>query len=253
MEKKLNVKLLKHTPNPTQAIATAARLCYSKSEIDDLLKDMTPEKCEKLLKRLIDMGHESPLEHASFTFGIEGVSRALTHQLVRHRIASYSQQSQRYVDAQDFGYITPPSIKKDKAKKERFDKTMKELAQLYGKFVKDVPKEDARFVLPNAAETKIIVTMNARSLKNFFCIRCCERAQWEIRQLARKMLALCKEVDPILFSKMGEGCVSEKICPEGQMSCGKWKQVEDAMLRIDGKLVDKEAYEKEYEKKDEES
>jgi thymidylate synthase (FAD) len=246
VEKKLNVKLLRFTPNPTQAVATAARLCYSNAEIKDLLEKMTPEKSEALLKNLVELGHESPTEHASFTFGIEGVSRALTHQLVRHRIASYSQQSQRYVEAKDFGYIIPPSIKSDPKKKEKFEKAMNELAALYGEFAADIPKEDARFILPNSAETKIIVTMNARSLKNLFRLRCCARAQWEIRQLAQEMLKQCKGADPILFSKMGESCISEGICPEGKMSCGKWKSMPGVMLRIEGKLVDKATYEREY-------
>jgi len=227
METKLNVKLLRSTSDPEDLIAAAARLCYSKSDIDELFEKMTHEKSVDLLKRLVEMGHESPTEHAVFTFAIEGVSRALTHQLVRHRIASYSQQSQRYVKGSDFKYIIPPSIKNNKEAKEKFEKIMENLAKEYDEFNKIAPNEDSRFILPNAAETKIIVTMNARSLKNFFTRRCCNRAQWEIKQLADEMLKLCRKAAPELFGKIGPNCYSLGYCTEGKMSCGKGAEMKE--------------------------
>lgn len=231
METELNVKLLRYTPDPEIAVAAGARLCYSRSSVSDLLEKMTEEKSVELLNKLMDLGHESPMEHASFTFAIEGVSRALTHQLVRHRIASYSQQSQRYVDAKDFNYIIPPSIRQNPEAKQKYEDVMKKLGEIYMELKEISPKEDARFVLPNAAETKIIVTMNARSLKNFFRHRCCARAQWEIRLLAQKMLAECKKVAPSLFKNMGADCITEKVCKEGEMSCGIWKNIPGATLK----------------------
>lgn len=227
METKLKVKLLRHTSDPEDLIATAARLCYSKADIDELFEKMTHEKSIELLKKLIELGHESPTEHAVFTFAVEGISRALTHQLVRHRIASYSQQSQRYVKGSDFKYIIPPSIKKNKTTKEKFEKIMKILAKEYDEFNKIAPNEDSRFILPNAAETKIIVTMNARSLKNFFIRRCCERAQWEIRQLADEMLKLCRKSAPNLFGKIGPNCYYLGHCTEGKMTCGKAEEIKE--------------------------
>jgi len=227
METKLKVKLLRYTSDPEDLIATAARLCYSKADIDELFEKMTHEKSVDLLKKLIELGHESPTEHAIFTFAIEGVSRALTHQLVRHRIASYSQQSQRYVKGSDFKYIIPPSIKKNKQAKDKFEKLMQLLAKEYDEFNKIAPNEDARFVLPNAAETKIIVTMNARSLKNFFIRRCCERAQWEIRTLADEMLKLCRKVAPNLFGNIGPNCYYLGYCTEGKMTCGKAEEIKE--------------------------
>ncbi len=242
MESKLKVKLLNYTPAPANLVARAARLCYSASEIDDLVKQMTDEKCEKLLKKLLEMGHESPIEHASFTFAIEGISRACTHQLVRHRIASYSQQSQRYVDSSDYSYVIPPTIKKDEKMRERYEEIMKNIGEFYDELKELVPKEDARFVLPNGCETKIIVTMNARSLGNFFRHRTCIRAQWEIRDLAQEMLKICRETSPILFENMGPVCVSEKICPEGTMSCGYWKKFDGALIKYKGNLLTREDF-----------
>lgn len=244
VESRLKVKLLRYTPIPENIIAQAARLCYSKSEIDDLLEKMSDEKCQDLLKKLVDLGHESPIEHAYFTFAIEGISRACSHQLVRHRIASYSQQSQRYVDSKEFNYIIPPTIKRNKILLEKFEKAMSDIGELYQEISKDVPKEDARFILPNACETKIIVTMNARSLKNFFAHRVCNRAQWEIRDMAKAMLAECKAVAPILFSNMGASCVCERICPEGEMNCGLWKTIPGGMIKYKGEIIGKEEYQK---------
>ncbi|MFH1256274.1 MAG: FAD-dependent thymidylate synthase [Candidatus Diapherotrites archaeon] len=233
-EAKLNVQLLAHTPNPDITTATAAHLCYATVGIDDLVKKVDKPYAEKLLKRLIREGHWSVLEHASFTFGIEGVSRALTHQLVRHRIASHSQQSQRYVNAKDFSYVIPPKIRADEKLKKKFEEFMEEASSLYDELAAAAPKEDARFILPNAAETKIIVTMNTRSLYNFFERRCCTRAQWEIRVLANKMLEEAKKAAPLLFEDAGAICERLGYCPEHE-TCGRYPLKHDALKEVKGK------------------
>ena len=219
-EAKLNVKLLKYTENPEITVATAAHLCYANSKIDELQKKMNSTYAEKLIKHLIESGHYSVLEHASFTFGVEGISRTLTHQLVRHRIASYSQQSQRYVNEKEFAYVIPPKIKADSEMNKKFEEFMETSRELYAKLSESVPKEDARFVLPNAAETRIIITMNTRSLYNFFEHRLCTRAQWEIRAMATEMLKEVTKVAPLLFSHIGPKCDSLGYCPE-KKSCGR--------------------------------
>lgn len=207
----------------------AARLCYSPSGAAELCEKMTDEKVESFVQKLVAMGHDSPIEHVSFTFAIEGVSRVLTHQLVRHRIASYSQQSQRYVAAHDFEYIVPPTIAEKPEAKAKFDALMAKIRETYDEFVDmGVPKEDARYVLANATETKIVVTMNARALLHFFNLRCCNRAQWEIREMAYKMLAEVKKVAPLLFKNAGASCVATGRCPEGKMTCGKF----DEMIKL---------------------
>jgi len=285
----MNVTLIAHTPEIEKTIASAAKLCYSSSDINSLMNGLNEDNTTKFIEKLMNLGHLSPLEHATFTFGVEGISRATSHQLVRHRIASYSQKSQRYVDESKFEYIVPPRIlsnhkskelyencikslgnsyqalvaqlindyledkygvdnkyyynqdenKKDENKKDKNENKSLELVfentyekykflaeeynlELYKKRIqefKKIAQEDARYVLPNACETKIIVTMNIRSLLNFFKERCCNRAQWEIRNLANEMLRICKEVSPLLFSKAGASCTYGK-CKEGEMSCG---------------------------------
>ena len=222
----IKVKLLEHTPHPERVVAMAARLCYSAAGAEELAEKMTDEQVEKLVDKIIQMGHASTMEHVSFTFGIEGVSRVLTHQLVRHRLASYSQQSQRYVAEHDFEYILPPSIAERPEASERFKALMENIQQTYNDLIEaGVPKEDARYVLANATETKIVVTMNARSLMHFFNLRCCNRAQWEIRELAYKMLAEAKAVAPLLFKNAGASCVATGHCPEGAMTCGKFAEM----------------------------
>ena len=219
----MKVTLITHTPEPEKVIASAAKLCYSSSDIETLMNGLTPEKIETFIKKLADLGHQSPLEHCTFTFGIEGVSRALTHQLVRHRIASYSQKSQRYVKEGQFEYVTPPSIAQNLADVTVFKDFMEHCQQAYDYFIENgIPAEDARFVLPNACETKLVMTINIRSLLHFFDERCCERAQWEIRQMADIMLNICKEVAPNIFAKAGASCVRGK-CKEGKMCCGNPK------------------------------
>jgi thymidylate synthase (FAD) len=217
----LKVKLLSYTPEPDRLVAAAANLCYSPVGIEDILERISPAKVERLLKGLKESGHESPIEHCSFSFGIEGVSRALTHQLVRHRIASFSQQSQRYVKLGCFEAIKPPSIEKTPETAAVFDTVMAQITEAYQKLLEaGVPAEDARFVLPNACESKIIATFNARSLMHFLAIRTCTRAQWEIRQLALEMQQLVREVAPLLFTLSGPSCATLGYCSEGKMGCG---------------------------------
>ena len=235
----MRVKILSHTPNPEEVIASAARLCYSSASVDDLMKKTEDkESTKEYIDMLMSLGHESPIEHVSFVFAIEGISRACSHQLVRHRIASYSQKSQRYVNEAQFEYITPPVIEDDLTLKDLYTNTMEIVharynllrTELIAKYMKDgidkksaekKANEDARFVLPNACETKIIVTMNIRSLFNFFKHRCCNRAQWEIRMMANEMLRQCMEIAPNIFKYAGPECITKGKCPEGKMSCGK--------------------------------
>ena len=266
----LKVQLISHTPEPDKVIAQAGKLCYSPVGVDEITQKLTEEEIARYVNMLASIGHESPLEHVSFTFAIEGISRACTHQIVRHRIASYSQQSQRYVKLEQFEYIIPPAIEKNPEAKKIFIETMErdqeaydELVDLlledilidkhaadYGSCIKEILKEnpdvvpdrskvlnlyaekffenyrkaekqaieDARYVFPNACETKIVITMNARSLLHFFNVRCCNRAQWEIREMATEMLKECKKIAPALFKKAGPDCVYGK-CGEGKMSC----------------------------------
>jgi thymidylate synthase (FAD) len=215
------VQLLTHTPEPEHVVAAAARLCYSDASISQLL-DRAPEQAPKLLRKILDMGHLSVLEHVSFTFGIEGISRACSHQLVRHRIASYSQQSQRYVSHEaPFEAVVPESIAARPELAARFDRYLAATHELYRELLEaGIPAEDARFVLPNAAATKLVMTMNARELHHFFALRCCRRAQWEIRAMAREMLRLCCQAAPLLFADAGPGCL-RGACPEGSMTCGE--------------------------------
>lgn len=276
MQTKLHVKLLEHTPNPEKLIAVAAKLCYAGCDIEALVEKQTPEMIDKFLNTLVSIGHESPMEHVSFTFAVEGVSRALTHQLVRHRIASYSQQSQRYVKLSQFSYIIPPAIEKNEKAKAIYIKKMEDDQKIYdeivdilcddyaqqyidstqygknnlqptsirpyevlkiiangndveAKKVKDIIRsiekksiEDARYVFPNACETKIIITMNFRTIINFTRHRDCSRAQWEIRELATEMIRILKPILPKLSVLLGAACRNGK-CTEGVMTCGKPK------------------------------
>ncbi|NTV51562.1 MAG: FAD-dependent thymidylate synthase [Candidatus Firestonebacteria bacterium] len=227
----IKVILLQHTQEPERVVAQAAKLCYSAVGLEAIAEKLTPEKTAGFIQTLAQMGHLSAFEHAGFTFGIEGVSRALTHQLVRHRLASFSQQSQRYVTLREFPYITPPSLAQKPELKKRFDETLNSLGQAYGELLAaGIPAEDARYLLPNACETKIVVSMNARELLHFFALRCCNRAQWEIHALADEMLRVVKPVAPALFAQAGPGCVSG-ACPEGKMSCGNMAEVREKYAR----------------------
>ena len=270
METKLNVVVLSHTPEFEQNIVRGARLCYSSASIEGLRDKVTPEDAERFLNMILDIGHGSILEHSSITFGIEGVSRSLTHQLVRHRVgSSYSQKSQRYVSEGQFEYVIPKPIAKHEALKADYIKMMERLQEdynhitfellkeqikeqfeagyeneilkvaiqeevaydelvrifketdkkLYSKLEK-IAIENARYVLPNACETKIQVTMNVRALFNFFKERLCDRAQEEIRDMAFEMWKACMEISPTIFKHAVPTCVHGK-CTEGKMSCGK--------------------------------
>ncbi len=247
----MKVTLLAYTPTPEKIVAAAAKLCYSDSSAETIMDGLDDEKTESFVKMLSNIGHESPVEHASFTFGIEGVSRTLLAQITRHRIASFSVQSQRYVRQENFQYITPPAIAQDSHATDIYKKSMQQSVDAYNELA-DILKEkyieqfqgsgmserqiaskaekkaieDARFVLPNACETKMLVTMNVRSLRHFFALRCCNRAQWEIKAVADEMLRQCLAVSPALFSNCGPSCVTEGKCPEGKMTCGKFSEVQ---------------------------
>ena len=231
----MKVKILSHTPNPELVVASAAKLCYSPVGVEEIQEKLTEENIEKFVSMLASIGHHSPLEHCTFTFAIEGISRACSHQLVRHRIASYSQQSQRYVNLdKTFDFIYPNAILEEGLSSEygelmdyihtKYVELSNKLEEKYlakGMNKREANKkaiEDARYVLPNACETKIVFTMNVRTLLHFFEKRCCSRAQWEIRNLANEMLRQCKEISPILFSSAGATC-KKGYCTEGKMSC----------------------------------
>jgi thymidylate synthase (FAD) len=217
----MHVELVAHTPDPETAVALAARLCYSARGVTELRNNLDRSEVSALLRHLVSMGHLSPAEHANFTFAIEGVSRALSHQLVRHRIASYSQKSQRYVSEKDFAYVTPPSVAANPEAAAAFHAQITAIQSAYRELAKVVPREDARYLLPNATETQLVCTFNARSLLNFFRLRCCRRAQWEIRKLACLMRDEVRRVAPVLFALAGPSCETEGICWEGDLSCGR--------------------------------
>lgn len=252
----MKVYLLAHSPMPETVIAAAAKLCYAKTGVENIIDSLTPEKTTDFISMLAEIGHESPIEHVSFTFAIEGVSRSLLAQITRHRIASYSVRSQRYVREGQFEYIVPPEIEELPEARDIYIKAMQQDQEIYnkltdllfskhynnllvqGKSEKDAKKaaekqaiEDARFVLPNACETKMVVTMNARSLLNFFQHRCCNRAQWEIRDLASEMLRLVHETAPNIFKNAGAPCL-DGPCPEGKMSCGKMQEVRENYKKL---------------------
>ena len=217
----MHVELLYHTPDPERAIATAARRCYAPVGAAELMETMPPERVESVLTTIMGSGHFSTLEHASYTFAIDGVSRALTHQLVRHRIASFNQQSQRYVKfTSGLETVKPGSVADDPEASRVFDEAIEAAIAAYERLLEaGIPAEDARYLLPNAAETKIVVTMNVRELLHFFELRCCNRAQWEIREMAWKMLELARPTAPYIFADAGAPCI-HGVCPEGKMTCG---------------------------------
>ena len=255
-----NVTLLTYTPNPEHTVAAAAKLCYSSTTIDSIRDKLSDEKVASFVEMLAEIGHESPTEHAYFTFGIEGVSRAFLAQITRHRIASYSVQSQRYVAEHNFEYVTPPEIAAVPEALEIFEKAIKQDLENYEAIADILSKkykaeflsagdddktaarkaekkaiEDARFVLPNACDTKMVVTMNARSLMNFFKHRCCNRAQWEIREVANEMLRLVSKVAPNLFKNAGPSCING-ACPEGKMTCGKALEMREYFKELKGNV-----------------
>ncbi len=246
------VTLIAHTPDPEKLVAASAKLCYSPATIADLMDGLDEQKTTDFLNMLTDFGHQSPIEHISFTFGIEEVSRTLLTQITRHRIASFSVQSQRYVKEKQFSFVTPPEIAADEQASALYQQTMQNAHNAYIRLAEILEEkhyrtfigqgieekkaknmaqkkaiEDARFVLPNACDTKMILTMNARSLLNFFTLRCCNRAQWEIRDVATQMLHLVRPIAPTIFAKAGPGCL-RGACPEGKMTCGKIQEVRRA-------------------------
>lgn len=235
-----NVKLISCTPDAAKLTAMAAKLCYSQSHIDDIENGLTSEKAAAFISRIVDIGHLSTIEHASYTFGIEGVSRTLLAQITRHRIASFSVQSQRYVSYAEkgFGYIIPPAIRElgDEAVK-KYEQQMDTIQSWYNDWQTELgnegekSNEDARFVLPGACETRMLLTMNARELLHFFSLRCCNRAQWEIRALAWRMLELTLPTAPALFSAAGPSCV-RGVCGEGKKTCGRAKDVREKLQAI---------------------
>lgn len=240
----MKVKLLTHTKDPEKTVAAAAKLCYSKSDISTLMDGLTDEKVANFLEKLSNLGHASPLEHASFTFGIEGVSRSFLAQISRHRIASFSVQSQRYVDMDNADHVVPKEIydagysavrlyeESIKNSFNNYNELKEELTKKYiAEGMKESPakkkaQEDARYLLPEACCTRMIVTMNARELNHFFNLRCCNRASREIREVAEEMLKLAYPVAPHLFKSAGPSCVCG-ACPEGNMSCGKAKEMRE--------------------------
>jgi len=244
-QSQLKVRLLKYTPQPEETVAMGAKMCYSSADVDKLEAGIQQKEQGGFISKLMEMEHLSPLEHSSFTFAIEGVSRALLAQITRHRIASFSVQSQRYVSEHSqknsdgvFDYVVPPRIAAlGPEYQEMYGEQMKTIQGWYDFWLAKLAEtgepapEDARFVLPNAAETKLILTMNARELLHFFSLRCCNRAQWEIRELATRMLAQVKEAAPNIFRKSGPGCVSGP-CPEGNFTCGRAKEVREKFANL---------------------
>ncbi len=217
----MNVELLQYPENPERAVATAARLCYAPVGAKELMDTMPPERVQSVLATIMKSGHFSTLEHVSYTFAVDGVSRALTHQLVRHRLASFNQQSQRYVKfANGVDVVTPPTVAASEETSRVFEEAIEAVIEGYQKLLDaGIPAEDARYLLPNAAESKIVITMNIRELLHFFSLRCCNRAQWEIRSMAHKMLELVRPTAPYIFMDAGAPCV-RGACPEGKMTCG---------------------------------
>lgn len=258
MKSNLKVQLIAWTQNPEQVVAASAKLCYSAAGAMELMEGLDAAKTEKFVEMLGNIGHESPIEHASFSFAVEGISRSLLAQITRHRLASFSVQSQRYVKLSDFTYVTPPEIAADPDALEVFERSVENCVQAYKTLSEILEKrhyteflsqglsekaarskaekkaiEDARFVLPNAAETKMVITMNARELLHFFRLRCCNRAQWEIRALAKEMLRQVYEKAPHIFAKAGPACCFG-ACPEGKMSCGRSEEVRAEFAGIKG-------------------
>ncbi len=225
------VKLLNYTPNPDRTCAAAAFTSWKKLSPKEIFENLTDEEAFKFLRKVISYGHLSVTEHAYFTFSIEGISRACSHELVRHRLASYTQQSQRYVkfNAGELKYVKPKTIEGSEFNRE-YDELMLKIAEFYERMLAKIPAEDARYILPNAVSTNIVVTMNARELNHFFNLRLCNRAQWEIREVARRMLEEVRKVAPILFENAGPSCDRLGYCPEGELSCGR-RPVKSKALR----------------------
>ena len=206
----MKVSIISYTPNAEQLCGQAAAICTNS------------ENPARALAHAVSSGHTSVLEHAVFTFRIEGISRAALAQLTRHRLASFDVQSQRYVRLADH-LVTPPSIA-DSAFSSEFDDLAEKVMDLYQRMVESgIPCEDARYITPQAVQTSLVMTMNARELLHFFSLRTCNRAQWEIRELADEMLAKCRQLAPGIFENAGPGCVTG-TCPE-KKPCGHPREI----------------------------
>ncbi len=233
-EDKLKVELISHTADPEQNVVAAIRQCYNSVGAKELKEKTDIETTKRLIKQVIESGHTSTLEHATFTFAIDGVSRVTEIHLIRHRIASFSIQSGRYVKRGDAAYRVPPKIKslKDKKLYEKYLKHLENAQKLYNELIDaGVKAEDARFCQPQSVQIKMVMSMNARELLHFFSVRSCTRAMWEIREVAAQMLKLVKEVAPIIFENAGPPCISQKVCDQGKMSCGIWENIKGAKLK----------------------
>lgn len=229
----MKVTLLSHTKDPEQVVAAAIRQCYASVGSKELKKKIDKETRERLIKQVIASGHTSTLEHASFTFGVEGVSRVTEIQLIRHRVGTaYSIQSGRYVKRGDAKFVVPTSVKNNKIIYKKYNKILKNVQDLYNEMIDaGIKAEDARYLQPQSLQTKIVVTFNARALLHFLELRCCKRAQWEVQTMANLMLSEVKKVAPIIFASAGATCFTQKICWEGKMSCGLYEKIKGAEVR----------------------
>ena len=231
----IKVRLLAYTAEPERVVATAARACYREKTPPEIWEEMSDsEKVAKAIYIIKRSGHESPIEHASFTFSLTGVSRSLLAQITRHRLASFSVQSQRYVEFKNgLPSTTPKTIADDANAAPIFHYAVDTAYATYEDLIeRGIPPEDARFVLPEAANTNIVLTMNARELRHFFNLRCCQRAQWEIRQVAEEMYKQVFPIAPHIFDDAGPSCVTTGRCPEGKKSCGKINEVRELYKKI---------------------
>ncbi len=243
----LKVTLLTHTPDPERVVAAAANLCYSqKVDVETLMSSLTSDQVNKLLTLLQDSGHETPFEHATFTFAIEGVSRAFLAQESRHRLQSLNVRSQRYCSESNFETVMPPAVEANDEARIAYRSVMADIKNAYTKMQElGIKNEDARSVLPNSCETRMIVTMNTRALWHFFNERMCSHAQHEIKLVATEMLRLCKEAAPLLFKNAGPKCV-KGYCPEGKRGCGKaptMEKLQEAykLMKFDAAMAKKAA------------
>jgi len=233
-EDKLKVTLLSHTADPEENVVAAIRQCYSSVGAEELKEKTTEEVRKRLIKQVIESGHTSTLEHASFTFALDGVSRVTEIHLIRHRIASFSIQSGRYVKRGDAAYRVPSKIRalKDKKLLEKYLEHLEKTQELYNELIEaEIPAEDARYCQPQSIQVKIVMSMNARELLHFFSLRTCTRAQWEVQEVARLMLNEVRKVAPTIFENAGPPCISEKLCNQGKLSCGIWKNIKGARLK----------------------
>ena len=209
----MKVELIAYTPTAAGVCCDAAAICTAS------------DNGYRSLQHSLASGHESVLEHAVFTFRVEGISRVTLAQLTRHRLASFSVESQRYVKLDDWKAVIPDTITKSKFLQEA-DEQIRHSMELYRRMVEaGIPAEDVRYLTPQAITTNLVLTMNARELRHFFSLRCCNRAQWEIRHLADEMLRLCRKEAPILFEAAGPGCVTGN-CPESR-PCGQPRNKSD--------------------------